>query len=68
MFHPEPESLFYVIAQMAKFLKEFSDFGNCPVFRHPKIRGHPQVLQEICLFDEVKKMDLLHQSKVFPSS
>jgi hypothetical protein len=38
-YHPEPGEIFHIIVQISKFLKEFSDFENCPVFRHPKING-----------------------------
>ena len=34
-FKANTDQIFNIILQISKFLKEFSDFENCPNFRHP---------------------------------
>ena len=46
---------------MSKFIKEFSDFENCPPFRHPNIVGNINKLNELGLFNEINSL-YLYQS------
>lgn len=57
-YHPSPEDMFHIIVQISKFLKEFSDFENCPTFRHPQIKGPEKMLSDIGLLKEIKELGL----------
>lgn len=54
------DQLFYIIIQLSRFFKDFSDFETqfTPDFRHPPIKGGPE-LDDIGLEGEIKYLDML---------
>jgi hypothetical protein len=45
-YRPKPTEMFRIFLQVARFLREFSDFEtpNTPDFRHPPIMGNREVM------------------------
>jgi hypothetical protein len=56
---PTPNELFKIFLQVARFLREFSDFEtlDTPEFRHPKIQGSSEVMK-VGLIPELIELEM----------
>jgi hypothetical protein len=57
-YHPSSDDLFRIITQISRFFKEFADFESyyTPKFRHPKIVGNNNELEDIGILNELKNL------------
>lgn len=63
-YRPSSDDLFRIITQISRFLKEFADFETyyTPSFRHPKIIGNDNELDDIGILGEFKNLEMCYNN------
>ncbi|CAD8095003.1 unnamed protein product [Paramecium primaurelia] len=65
LYKPTNEGLFYIMLQICRFLREFSNFENdhTPPYKHPELRGQSIEFDEIGLYNELKQLKMIAKKK-----
>ncbi|CAD8116330.1 unnamed protein product [Paramecium sonneborni] len=65
LYKPTNEGLFYIMLQICRFLREFSNFENdhTPPYKHPELRGQSIEFDEIGLYNELKQLQMIAKKK-----